>query len=823
MSPISRSAAASAGVLLAILWTGCSKPEPPAPLAADGESQGSKAAEKLTTASAVLERMARAYQKASSYADFGTLQLQAQTVRGPIDWSAPYSVKLVRPNKLRLELNDGVVCSDGQRWNAWIHSITGQFVSREAPARLTVDVVAADGVLAAALSRGFDGRIASLPWSPQLSLLLGDDPVRQLLGNAESPALLEPGKIGDDACYRVQAKWPDGVTVFWIEQQSFALRRVVFPTAGLWQLFGGEKQVESLSLVADFVGAKLDAEVDAKAFQFSVPQGAEQVKMFLPPDMYQLLGKPVPDFKFIDRQGKPVTPKALAGKAVVLAFWNTGYEPCYALLQELEKVYQKEKSQPKLALLAVNLDPKETENKALDEVLADLKVTLPLARDPDEQASGTLRVYATPSVFILGADGVLQECELGEMADFLQALPARLEKLLAGDDLSKEAIARYQGRIRANQKVVDDAFQGKMPENAVPAKAAESTVTANVAETQPRTEPKTLKLVPLWKAGGVKSPGNILVVPGPEGTPSRAPRIFVIDELKSIVELGTDGKPLATHRPNPDGELVSNLRTAVGGDGKRIFAAFGLTGQQFFCFDADWKQFLAFPDAAIKANHGGIADVALGDADGSGVLRAYVGYWGATGIQKVSLEGKRLRSNRTLLSVVRTALGPPDRQNHRSLVCAYQSTSGALAVLDANLDRQGEILVPNWPIGSIQAADLLGDGKPLWAALSVGAEGQTVILGVSLRGDVLWTCPLPKGLPRQPIERIIPGRIAADGPGLWILPGADGSIHFVSAEGKVVDRFNYGAVLGGLATAVLDGKPVLLVASENGLEALAIQ
>ncbi|MGD0900645.1 MAG: hypothetical protein ABR915_22665, partial [Thermoguttaceae bacterium] len=63
----------------------------------------------------------------------------------------------------------------------------------------------------------------------------------------------------------------------------------------------------------------------------------------------------------------------------------------------------------------------------------------------------------------------------------------------------------------------------------------------------------------------------------------------------------------------------------------------------------------------------------------------------------------------------------------------------------------------------------------------------------------------------------------ADGPGAWILPGCDGSIHFVSADGRPIDRFNYGAILGGLATVMVDGKPVLLVASENGLEALRIE
>jgi hypothetical protein len=398
------------------------------------------------------------------------------------------------------------------------------------------------------------------------------------------------------------------------------------------------------------------------------------------------------------------------------------------------------------------------------------------------------------------------------MGGLLAELPERLTKMLAGEDLSKDALARYQQHLRADEEMIDKVFQDKMPK---------TTVQQKLAETAPRSAPKTLKLKPLWKAADLKSPGNILVVPG-EGTPPGPPRIFVIDELKSIVELGPDGHTLATHRPEPQTELICNLRTATGGDGHRIYAAFGLGGHQLFCFDAAWKQILAYPDAAIKANHKGIADVMLGDAEGTGVLRAYVGFYDATGIQAVSLEGKRLWSNRELWSVMRTALAPADDKGRRNLLCAYQGESGALGVLDAAGKRQGDVSVPGWPIIAIVPGDLRGDGRPLWAALSANAEGQCV-LGINLQGEVLWNYPLPKGLPRQPIEPIIAGRITPDGPGQWLLPGCDGSVHVLSADGKQIDRFNYGAILGGLATVTLGGKPVLLISSENGLEALGIE
>jgi len=133
--------------------------------------------------------------------------------------------------------------------------------------------------------------------------------------------------------------------------------------------------------------------------------------------------------------------------------------------------------------------------------------------------------------------------------------------------------------------------------------------------------------------------------------------------------------------------------------------------------------------------------------------------------------------------------------------------------------------VPNRIIGCIAAADLQGDGRLLWCGLSGSAVkmGETTALGFDLDGRELWNYPLPVGLQPQPIEPIISGKITSQGPGQWILPGPDGSINFVAAGGKPLDAFNYGAMLQGLATVSIDGQPVLIVASPNGLEAWKVE
>ena len=339
-----------------------------------------------------------------------------------------------------------------------------------------------------------------------------------------------------------------------------------------------------------------------------------------------------------------------------------------------------------------------------------------------------------------------------------------------------------------------------------------------LAKIPQHSDPRTFKLSPLWKCADLKSPGNILVL----NSPNAQPRLIVIEGAKSLAEVGLDGKVIALHKLNiGEAEFVTNIRSMAAADGKIYFAAFAGFQQRCHVLDDQWNIVLSYPENAIENPHSGIADVELGDLDGDGVPKMYVGYWDVVGVQAVTLEGKRIWSNRSISNVARMAFTDPDADGRRLLLCA--NNTGTLVELDAKSQRQGEISVPNRPIGWIAAADLTGDGRLLLCGLSAMKMGETTALGFDLGGRELWNYPLPVGLQPQPIEQIISGKITRQGPGQWILPGPDGSINVVTADGKPLDAFNYGAMLQGLATVSIDGQPVLIVASPNGLEAWKVE
>jgi peroxiredoxin len=782
------------------------QPQPAAPQAKPGPRLSGRE---------VLERMVAAYRKAPSYSDAGAVRLLAESGNDKlIDQTTPFSVAMERPNKLRLQCYQVSLICDGQTLHAALERVPNQVLARPAPAKIDMKVFRIDPNLAMSI-----GDFAGPP--PQLLLLLSDDPMRDLLRGADEPVLAEPSQTEDGRdCYRVRIDWGKGAATFWIDQQTLVLRRIVFPTTDLRDALSRERPTDRVSLVAEFAGARLGGPVDPKAFGFEMPKGAESVTLFVPPHMGQLLAKPVPRFRFFDMDGQPVMPVQLMGKVVVLEFWATGYDPCRQSLPELEKVYQRYKNNPKVAIFAVSVDGPQAPNSELVKFAEGLKLTVPILRDKDRTACD-FNMSDLLATFIFDAKGIVQDYEAGgEPAKRADMLAAKIDKVLAGQDIYGPLVKQYAQDL---EQLKQDAKRLETSPADVP-RGGETVVRQErlpEVKLAPRSQPSRLRLTPLWRCAEVKSPGNVLVVDDRKGPA----RILVVDNWDSVAEVGPGGQLVARYKLDlADKENVGRLCTGVGADGRRYVAAFFPTHQRCHVLDESGKLVGHFPEDALKNPHSGIADVQLGDLDGDGRLKMYVGYLGTVGVQAVPLPlegGRRLWSNRSMQNVGTLAIGAADQRRRRELYCT--NNNGSLLALDAEGRRQGEVFVPKRMLGWVATADLRGDGQALWCGLAASQLGENTAVGFSIRGDELWSYALPQGVYPGPIELVIPGRVTRDGPGQWLLPGPDGSIHILSADGRLLDKFNYGAALQGLATIEIGGRPVLVVASPGGLEAWRVE
>jgi len=747
---------------------------------------------------AIFARMAKVYQSAKTYGDHGEMRLTFVQQGQQRDERDRFVIAMQRPDKLRIETDESQVLIDGEKLFAAVQAVPGQVVVRSAPQKLTLDTVMRNPIVAQSLGTGLIGS------SVRLVLLLDDDPAATLLNDAESVEMAEPGELGGKACHRVRVTRQGGVITYWIDRQSYLLRRVDLPAAGLLQ----QLQASSATLMIDFPGAEIGVNLAPETFRFEMPKGAERVKFFQPPSPADLLGEPAPEFRFENPGGEAVTNQSVQGKTAVFEFWSTTCAPCRTSLPKLDAVRQRYADQADVVFYAVSLDPSQVSDADVRAALDELDVAMPLLRDPTGESAARFRSTATPSLFVIGPAGRVHHFEIGANPNVTTQLPEVIDAVAAGEAAFEEALAEHRAQLDRYERMIEQAEQDaqtQQPET----------------EIAPRTEPQALKLELAWSLEDLPEPGNILPF-----TRDGRPRLAVVDSFSRIAELTPGGTVEAIHEFElEEGEAINSLRTALDSSGRRYFAAVAIMmGQQrFHVLDARFQKLLSFPQTALQNPHAGIGDVQLGALRPGGELRALVGYWGDVGVQAVSIEGERLWANRNVAGVQRIALSAPDADGQRELYCT--GTTGALAVLNADGDLQTPMSLPGRFIAWIVGADLGPGGERLYCGLAGGEMGRNEAVGLEIENGQIretWSYRLPDGLHGQPIEPVVAGRLGIEGTAAWLLPGADGSIHILGTDGTVIDRFSYGAALGGLATVVDGQRTLLLIATRGKIEGYTI-
>jgi thiol-disulfide isomerase/thioredoxin len=581
---------------------------------------------------------------------------------------------------------------------------------------------------------------------------------------------------------------------------------------GLAEALGEGKPVTGLTLVADFTAARLNEPIDKVAFEFKAPDEAVLVRYFvnarppLPPS--EKLGQPIGPFTFETLDGQAITRNELAGKVAVLYFWAAGRAPSLQSLPELEKIYQRYKDNDKIIVLAVHIEEKDASVRMMQDVLAQANLAVTVVRDSHQDAHNVFGIEEIPNLFVLGPDGVVEDNEIGFDPQLATDLPWRLDKLLAGESIYGDAPRHYEARLRQYKQAIAAAQVGADPQSP-------QIVRADIA---PASEPKTLKRAALWNCRQLQQPGNILAVGGADGNS----RILVNDGWRSVAQIGPRGSRVKTYPLDIPGEpaevIVSYLRTATDSDAQRYFVGSGPSQQQLHLFDNDFNRLMSFPEG----KHAGIADVQMADLNGDGQPEINVGYWGVVGVQNVSLEGRRLWSNRTLENVFCLAVTGPDEQHHRELLCG--NMQGTLVPIDYRGQEGPPIVLDNRFVRFIAAEDLTGDGKPEYcviaAPIAAREQGAYWAVGIDQRGTELWRYKLPVG--EQPVPEVgmlSGGNLLSGETGQWVISGADGSIHILQADGSPVDDFHVGQPVSGLAVAQIDGQGVLVVATHQRVEA----
>ncbi len=761
-----------------------------------------------TQAQAILDKLADTYRGAQSYADSGTVRLRYQQGERQIDESVDFAVTLEKPNRLRLNLYQALVVCDGETLHATIADLAGEVLEVPAPEKLSLEEIYRHELLNGVLTSGLAGS------SPQLAFLLNDQAVKQLieLGNAP-PRLLSAGEIDSAACDRVVIERTDGELLLLIDQQSHVLRRLEYPVKELAQQMSQTGAVSNLTLVADFSGAQVNEPIEAVAFQFETPADAKVVDSFVshmeiprPEPPSALLGKPAPEFAFYTLDGRRVTKESLAGKIAVIDFWFTTCAPCQATMPLVQQVFEEYAQDDRVQFYAVSIADPEGGNADIQRVLQGWQVKLPILRDVDKCFESAFEIPGAPALYVIGSDGRVQDYHAGLSPTLGEELSQSIQKLLAGQDTFSEPQRRYDLALAEYQKA-----------------QAESSGSGNVtqeihdAEIAPRSEPQQVKLTKLWSATAVKEPGNLLITRDGDA----APRIYALDGWRQVVELDAKGEVVERHLLDlPEGAVVRYLRTAVDSAGQRYFAGSASAQQQVHLFDNAWKLKLSYPSLE-GGQSDGTTDSQLADLNGDGQPELNVAFWGAGGVHNVNLDGTRVWHNQALELVYRLAVASPDGEGQRSLLATNRQ--GTLVALTHDGQQSEHHSVGTRYLHAVFAADLNADGQTEICAIARDQSNRESIVGVAPDYTAQWELPLPFGWHRHAIEPITAGKLLPGEEAQWIVAGADGSIQFISRDGQVQDRFHHGAALAGLAATEIEGKPALVIATANSVEAWAVE
>jgi cytochrome c biogenesis protein CcmG, thiol:disulfide interchange protein DsbE len=124
----------------------------------------------------------------------------------------------------------------------------------------------------------------------------------------------------------------------------------------------------------------------------------------------ELLGKAAPNFELVAADGSPITLADLAGKAVIVNFWNSWCPPCKDEEPFLQEFYAQHADDPDFAMVGIIRDDPEAEARSY---ASETGLDWMIAADPDGQAALDFGTRGQPETFAISPDGIVAANQIG--------------------------------------------------------------------------------------------------------------------------------------------------------------------------------------------------------------------------------------------------------------------------------------------------------------------------------------------------------------------------------------------------------------------------
>jgi cytochrome c biogenesis protein CcmG/thiol:disulfide interchange protein DsbE len=124
----------------------------------------------------------------------------------------------------------------------------------------------------------------------------------------------------------------------------------------------------------------------------------------------RLLSRAAPGFRGVDLEGSEVTRASLAGKAVIVNFWNTWCIPCRDELPALRTFFERHSADGDVALVGIVRDDTRP---AVRRYVESQDIGWTVLFDPADRAALDFGTRGQPETFAITPDGVVTGVQLG--------------------------------------------------------------------------------------------------------------------------------------------------------------------------------------------------------------------------------------------------------------------------------------------------------------------------------------------------------------------------------------------------------------------------
>jgi hypothetical protein len=224
----------------------------------------------------ILDQMVAAYQTAASYSDHGSVQIigkMSQSDSKSIPWNC--IVAFQKPNKLRLEVAEGIFVSDGEYCYAQIQPLPQQVLHFPSLDQWTLETLFQDVHLDRAMELGLPFSVLRFP--PQLVLLFANNPLHTFCPKGAKIEWMAQRTLGRIQCDVIQISHSDGNRILWISRENQALLRFDYQPVGL-PVPEGFDSVEAIRI--EMTDARFGWNFLPDTFQMLQPQDAVLVAEF---------------------------------------------------------------------------------------------------------------------------------------------------------------------------------------------------------------------------------------------------------------------------------------------------------------------------------------------------------------------------------------------------------------------------------------------------------------------------------------------------------------------------------------------------------------